>query len=380
VSGRWFRLYASIRHDPKVQRLPLKARWALLMMWTLASENDGVIPEDHLDYELGMRPCHVKEVVNLLVGLTLLERVGDKLMPHNWRGRQYLSDNSTARTQKYRATRMEAGLGSPGDYSRFRPALITRDGEACIYCSSTDNLCVDHMVPIVQGGTDHIDNLALACKACNSGKSGRTPDQAKYKIKVLSAKQAYIRYAGTVPVTPPETETETETETEQKEKKVKASGDALPVKEAFEAYNLKASSLGLAQAKVLTPGRATKLRARLEEHGLEGWKEALAAIERQPFLLGRNDRAWRVNLDFLLQTASLNKVREGAYSDEGRAETVQETAARLVHESEGKNGAILDWVQSLDGGGSIEIRANPSECLPALSAPRGLRGVSADDG
>jgi hypothetical protein len=292
MSGRWFRLYASIRHDPKVQRLPLKARWALLMMWTLASENDGVIPEDHLDYELGMRPCHVKEVVNLLVGLTLLERVGDKLMPHNWRGRQYISDNSTPRTRAYK------------ERERSRAVLGT----------------------------------------------------------------------------PPETETETETETEQKEKKVKASGDALPVKEAFEAYNLKASSLGLAQAKVLTPGRATKLRARLEEHGLEGWKEALAAIERQPFLLGRNDRAWRVNLDFLLQTASLNKVREGAYSDEGRAETVQETAARLVHESEGKNGAILDWVQSLDGGGSIEIRANPSECLPALSAPRGLRGVSADDG
>jgi hypothetical protein len=102
MSGRWFRLYASIRHDPKVQRLPLKARWALLMMWTLASENDGVIPEAHLDYELGMRPCHVKEVVNLLMGLTLLERIGDKLVPHNWRGRQYLSDNSTERSKAFR--------------------------------------------------------------------------------------------------------------------------------------------------------------------------------------------------------------------------------------------------------------------------------------
>jgi hypothetical protein len=182
------------------------------------------------------------------------------------------------------------------------------------------------------------------------------------------------------PGTPLEVDIEVEVEVEVDKKKVKASSDALPVKEAFEAYNLKASSFGLAQAKVLTPGRATKLRARLEEHGLEGWKEALAAIERQPFLLGRNDRAWRVSLDFLLQPESLNKVREGAYSDEGRAETVQETAARLVRESEEKNGAVLDWMQTLDGGGSIEIRANPGECLPALSAPRGLRSVSQDDG
>jgi hypothetical protein len=292
MSGRWFRMHASIRHDPKVQRLPLKARWALVMMWTLAAENDGVIPEVHLDYELGMRPCQVKEVVNLLMGLTLLERIGDKLVPHNWRGRQYVSDNSTPRTRAYK--------------ERERSRAV----------------------------------------------SG----------------------------TPPETETETETETEQKEKRVKASGDAIPVEEAFEAFNLKAISLGLPQAKVLTKGRATKLRARLEEHGLDGWKEALAAIERQPFLLGRNNRAWRLNLDFLLQPESLNKVREGAYSDDGRAETIQETAARLVRESEGKNGAILDWMQSLDGGGSIEIRANPDKCLPALPAPGGPRGLSADDG
>jgi hypothetical protein len=308
MSGRWFRLYASIRHDPKVQRLPLKARWALLMMWTLASENDGVIPEAHLDYELGMRPCHVKEVVNLLMGLTLLERIGDKLVPHNWHGRQYKNKEAEKRI-----------AGNAGDST------------------------------------------------------------ASERMKRMRAKHDTVNDTERTVSQITETETE-QIQRQNREKKVKASSDALPVKEAFEAYNLTASSFGLAQAKVLTPGRATKLRARLEEHGLEGWKEALAAIERQPFLLGRNDRAWRVSLDFLLQPASLNKVREGAYSDEGRAETVQETAARLVHESEAKNGAVLDWMQTLDGGGSIEIRANPSERLPALPAPGGLRGVSADDG
>jgi hypothetical protein len=289
MSGRWFRLYDGLLNDPKVQKLPPTAFKVLINLWCIASQNDGVIPEEHLAHTLRMRPDRCREAVNLLFSLRLLDRDGTELRPHKWRERNPNHDHSATRTRAYRAK------------SRHSDAAVT----------------------------------------------------------------------------PLEVEVEVEVEVD---KKVKASGDALPVKEAFEAYNLKASSLGLAQAKVLTPGRATKLRARLEEHGLEGWKEALAAIERQPFLLGRNDRAWRVSLDFLLQTASLNKVREGAYSDEGRAETVQETAARLVHESEGKNGAILDWVQSLDGGGSIEIRANPGERLPALPAPGGLRGVSADDG
>jgi hypothetical protein len=159
-----------------------------------------------------------------------------------------------------------------------------------------------------------------------------------------------------------------------------ASDDASPPQEAFDLYNMKAKRLGLPWARVLTPERAKKLRARLEEHGLSGWKEALAAIESQPFLLGRNNRGWKANLDFLLQPESLNKVREGAYSDEGRAETVQETAARLVREREENNGVILDWMQSIDAGGCVEIRANPSECLPALSAAGRSRSLSTDDG
>jgi hypothetical protein len=114
MSGRWFRMYASIRHDPKVQRLPLKARWALIMMWTLAAENDGVIPEDHLDYELGLKPYQCSEVVNLLLGLRLLERDFGKLVPHNWRGRQYVSDNSTPRTRAYKEReRSRAVPGTP---------------------------------------------------------------------------------------------------------------------------------------------------------------------------------------------------------------------------------------------------------------------------
>lgn len=61
-----------------------------------------------------------------------------------------------------------------------RLKLIHRDGIGCFYCgiecedrkSNRDNRdCVmseDHIIPKSHGGTDDLDNLVLACRACNS--------------------------------------------------------------------------------------------------------------------------------------------------------------------------------------------------------------------
>jgi hypothetical protein len=42
----------------------------------------------------------------------------------------------------------------------------------CRYCRSTENLTIDHKVPIIQGGTDDFGNLQCLCKNCNQMKSG----------------------------------------------------------------------------------------------------------------------------------------------------------------------------------------------------------------
>lgn len=93
-----------------------------------------------------------------------------------------------------------------------------------------------------------------------------------------------------------------------------AQGD---VRKAFENYNRAAEKLDLPVATKLTPERARKLKARLNEHGLSGWNQALQNLCDQPFCLGRGGRGWKANLDFLLQSASLTKVIEKAYAHEG---------------------------------------------------------------
>ena len=45
----------------------------------------------------------------------------------------------------------------------------------CVYCGRSDlPLARDHVVPVVRGGTNYIENIVPACGSCNSKKHDRT--------------------------------------------------------------------------------------------------------------------------------------------------------------------------------------------------------------
>ena len=41
---------------------------------------------------------------------------------------------------------------------------------ACVYCGSEEELQVEHVIPLENGGRHEITNMVIACKSCNSGK------------------------------------------------------------------------------------------------------------------------------------------------------------------------------------------------------------------
>lgn len=47
-------------------------------------------------------------------------------------------------------------------------------GSLCIYCGSFRKLTGDHLIPLSRGGTDDIENIAPACRSCNSQKGSKT--------------------------------------------------------------------------------------------------------------------------------------------------------------------------------------------------------------
>ncbi len=52
-------------------------------------------------------------------------------------------------------------------------------GNRCIYCKSTENLTVEHMIPLSRGGTNWPANLAPACRSCNCSKNNKTITEYK---------------------------------------------------------------------------------------------------------------------------------------------------------------------------------------------------------
>lgn len=61
-------------------------------------------------------------------------------------------------------------------YDQHLLALIERDGYQCSECGDTEDLTIDHIIPISKGGSDDLDNLRLLCRGHNSSKGDRMPE------------------------------------------------------------------------------------------------------------------------------------------------------------------------------------------------------------
>lgn len=67
-----------------------------------------------------------------------------------------------------------------------RRNIFARDGSRCQYCGKrfpSSELSLDHVVPRSQGGKTTWNNLVCACVSCNAHKGGRTPREARMKLR-----------------------------------------------------------------------------------------------------------------------------------------------------------------------------------------------------
>jgi HNH endonuclease len=82
---------------------------------------------------------------------------------------------------------------------KLRFDVFKRDGFVCAYCGATPPtvvLQVDHIHPVVLGGTNEIDNLVTSCQPCNIGKGCKTlsaiPQSLEDKAKIILEKEEQI--------------------------------------------------------------------------------------------------------------------------------------------------------------------------------------------
>jgi hypothetical protein len=213
----WFRLWHGTVGDPKLAAVARRAdcpKVEVVGLWLALLEFASDRPVDERGRIDGFDPEQADAVLGLTQGRAadILAALRAKGLVAGgaiakWAERQPASDNSYSRVKAYRERRQALGLKRDDGYTVHRGAIVARDGLGCVYCGSTRGLCLDHMIPTVRGGTDDPDNLAQACRSCNSGKAGRTPEEAGYQILAATAAAALARYRATMETVSKPTET-----------------------------------------------------------------------------------------------------------------------------------------------------------------------------
>ena len=103
---RWLRLYSSVLHDPKVQRLPpaLFKHWINLLCLANESDPRGLLPcVEDIAYALRIKPCEARTVMTQLTRAGLVDETEEgRAFPHNWTERQRDSDDVAARVARHR--------------------------------------------------------------------------------------------------------------------------------------------------------------------------------------------------------------------------------------------------------------------------------------
>ena len=72
-----------------------------------------------------------------------------------------------------------------------RRSVLARDEHQCQYCGVTlppSQLSLDHVVPRSRGGLTSWENVVCSCVACNTRKGGRTPQEARMRLRKKPAK------------------------------------------------------------------------------------------------------------------------------------------------------------------------------------------------
>jgi 5-methylcytosine-specific restriction endonuclease McrA len=176
MSNPWFRAYAGLVDDPKFIKLGPDLRSALLMMWCVACANDGRLPPlEDIAIKFRLTEARTAKLLDELRHCGWIDDDETGSAPHNWKARQYQSDNSAERVKRHRAKREAAGLQSQWTAPKaLRIAVYTRDNFQCVYCGSEEKLSLDHKTPEIRGGTHDIENLQTACLSCNGAKRDMT--------------------------------------------------------------------------------------------------------------------------------------------------------------------------------------------------------------
>jgi len=256
--SRWFRFYAEAMRNPKVIRLSDADFRLWMKLLSIASENDGIVPEiGDLKLVLNARLDHLLGALKRLISGGLIDPLEVGYKPHGWEKYQYKSDTSNERVAKHRA-KSNVTVTPPETETESEEKTPPTEGQKT---PAPDDLFAD--------------DAALAEAAAAEAE----------RVAALAVAKQFRDDCASITA----------------------------------EWNAMAATHGLPKVSVLSDDRKAKLRTRLDEHGRQAFTEAISNVAKSPMCRGENTRGWRANFDFLLQPSSFLKIIEGNYDDRSNA-------------------------------------------------------------
>lgn len=83
-----------------------------------------------------------------------------------------------------------------------RKRILEKYGYKCVNCGSTENLHIDHIIPLSIGGREDEDNMQILCRTCNLKKHNKALYKGLIKLDknynkyILINKAALTEIAG----------------------------------------------------------------------------------------------------------------------------------------------------------------------------------------
>lgn len=189
----WIKMYRDLWDDPRFFSLSTHDRYVLISLFVVASQHDNKVPNN---------PEWLKAKI-LTKGPIPLE----KLIATGWLEwvEQDASEVLAVPAEE------EIAWESRAVSQATRTRIMERCGSKCVLCQSTDNLEVDHIQPISQGGNGEDENLQILCRKCNRSKHSATSRMSKYVDPSAASAVLAESYTSRARV-PRDRSTETETD------------------------------------------------------------------------------------------------------------------------------------------------------------------------
>lgn len=154
-SPGWIKLHRTLLDNVDYYRLSAEAAKALPLLWLLASEKDGIIPDaPEAGFRLRIDEQLAADVIAELVERGFMVEAGhvEQHAPHG-----AASSQPSAPISRH----ISDGI---------KRAVWNRDGGKCCNCGSEENIEYDHRIPISKGGPSDEGNIQLLCRSCNRRK------------------------------------------------------------------------------------------------------------------------------------------------------------------------------------------------------------------